>query len=764
MRRIAYQPAEGWLAVALVAVMSLTVGWSLDDPGWVQGNHAWTDFLPIAAVFGAAAGFLGAKSGWPRWAAHLTGAFFAALILPVLTGWSQQPSASPFTSFGAVSDAAVEAWYDLAILRLPVTAQTLHTLLALGILVWAAGQAMAYSVFGHRRPLDAVVVGGLVLIVNMAATGNDQVRFLVIYSAASLFLLVSMHALDERTTWIRRRIGDPSTISRLYLSGGTVFIVVAVLGSVLLMDRAASAPLKGAWTGVDRWLIDLSDDLQAFLPQGGDQRPGPVSFGNQSRVSGRWYSSNATAFTAKVPVLEAGLYWRVGSWDQFNFPNEWQQSTPQTQTDVKAGDSLIAGVKDGPDETNSRKVSLTVTIDGYTEPRLLSPGSPETVDIASRLVTTPDGQFVGVTRSDDATYTVDALLWKVGNDALNASRLRESSTEYRKDIVDRYTTGWEQSLPAGGAALALRDEIWSGLKSRTPFDFAKAIETRLRNDKEFEYDPNVVDLPCNRDGLAECFADAKRGYCMHFATAMLMMLRSEHIPARLAQGFLPGTVELGTQIETVTMSNAHAWVEVYFPGYGWQPFDPTGGAQGSEALGAALPAGVPSGSATPKPSSSIKDSDTPRPSFEEPDDGNQNLGGVITRPGNPTMLILTAVLLMLVVGGLSAILWWRGPRGEVTPDSAWGTVGKLAARFGFAPRPTQTVYEYASTLGTVVPVAKADLETVARAKVETAYARKHLSHERLRGLREANRRLRVNLLRLVLRRRPRGVRGIRPTR
>jgi hypothetical protein len=203
---------------------------------------------------------------------------------------------------------------------------------------------------------------------------------------------------------------------------------------------------------------------------------------------------------------------------------------------------------------------------------------------------------------------------------------------------------------------------------------------------------------------------------------------------------------------------------VYFPGYGWQPFDPRGGALGSVALGAALPAGVPSGSATPKPSSSIKDSDTPRPSFEEPDDGNQNLGGVITRPGNPTMLILTAVLLMLVVGGLSAILWWRGPRGEVTPDSAWGTVGKLAARFGFAPRPTQTVYEYASTLGTVVPVAKADLETVARAKVETAYARKHLSHERLRGLREANRRLRVNLLRLVLRRRPRGVRGIRPTR
>ena len=74
------------------------------------------------------------------------------------------------------------------------------------------------------------------------------------------------------------------------------------------------------------------------------------------------------------------------------------------------------------------------------------------------------------------------------------------------------------------------------------------------------------------------------------------------------------------------------------------------------------------------------------------------------------------------------------------------------------------MYEYASTLGAAVPIAKVDLETVARAKVETAYARKHLSNDRLRGLRDANRRLRVNLLRLVLRRRPRGVRGIRPSR
>ena len=423
-------------------------------------------------------------------------------------------------------------------------------------------------------------------------------------------------------------------------------------------------------------------------------------------MSGRWYQSDATAFTAKPPPLESDLYWRVGAWDKFVFPNAWDQSTPQTQTEVKAGDSLLEGVEDAPDETNAKSLSVPVTLEGYNEPRLLSPGSPATVTIPATLATTPEGQFVGVARSDQTSYTVTALIWKVGTDALNAARLREASVDYPQDIKDRYTTGWEQSLPVGGAAMALRDEIWSSLQSQTPYDFAKAIETRLRNTDEFQYDANVVDLPCNSVGLVECFAAAKRGYCMHYATAMVMMLRSKDIPARLAQGFLPGKLDLGTGIETVTMSNAHAWVEVFFPGYGWQPFDPTGGAQGSEPLSGALPVGVPSGSATPKPSSSIKDSDTPRPSIEEPDDADQNLGGVITRPGNPTMLDPDGAAADARRGGLAAIVWWRGPRGEVTPDSAWGTIGRLAARFGFGPRPTQTVYEYASTWAPSCPSRK----------------------------------------------------------
>jgi hypothetical protein len=113
------------------------------------------------------------------------------------------------------------------------------------------------------------------------------------------------------------------------------------------------------------------------------------------------------------------------------------------------------------------------------------------------------------------------------------------------------------------------------------------------------------------------------------------------------------------------------------------------------------------------------------------------------------------MLLLLVVGGLAFAMWQRGPRGATTADAAYGMVTRIASRLGFAPRPTQTVYEYAGTLGDVLPDVRPELETVARAKVESVYARQVLDGERLDGLRAAQRRLRVALLRLVLRRRNR---------
>ena len=111
------------------------------------------------------------------------------------------------------------------------------------------------------------------------------------------------------------------------------------------------------------------------------------------------------------------------------------------------------------------------------------------------------------------------------------------------------------------------------------------------------------------------------------------------------------------------------------------------------------------------------------------------------------------------MGGLVFIAWQRGPRAPQEPDRVYGGVVGLARRFGFGPRPNQTVYEYAGGLADILPSARPDLHTVALAKVEVAYGRRTLEPARIDALRQAQRHLRVVLLGLIFQRAERRARG-----
>ncbi len=79
--------------------------------------------------------------------------------------------------------------------------------------------------------------------------------------------------------------------------------------------------------------------------------------------------------------------------------------------------------------------------------------------------------------------------------------------------------------------------------------------------------------------LLDFLVNTRRGFCQQFAASMAVMLRSIGIPARVAVGFTAGTFDDETDSLRVTTENAHAWVEVLFPGYGWLTFEPTPGRQ-----------------------------------------------------------------------------------------------------------------------------------------------------------------------------------------
>ncbi len=106
------------------------------------------------------------------------------------------------------------------------------------------------------------------------------------------------------------------------------------------------------------------------------------------------------------------------------------------------------------------------------------------------------------------------------------------------------------------------------------YDRALAIETYLRS--HFQY---TLQMPRTvpHDPLANFLFERKQGHCEYFASSMAVMLRSLGIPTRLVNGFRTGEFNDLTSQYVVRASNAHSWVEVFFPGYGWIAFDPTPG-------------------------------------------------------------------------------------------------------------------------------------------------------------------------------------------
>lgn len=106
----------------------------------------------------------------------------------------------------------------------------------------------------------------------------------------------------------------------------------------------------------------------------------------------------------------------------------------------------------------------------------------------------------------------------------------------------------------------------------TRYDAARALESWLSGGLEYSLD--VADGR-HDDPLAAFLFEGMPGHCEYFATSMVVLARAADIPARFVTGYLRGERSRFASLYTVRQSDAHAWVEIFFPGVGWVPFDPT---------------------------------------------------------------------------------------------------------------------------------------------------------------------------------------------
>jgi transglutaminase-like putative cysteine protease len=129
--------------------------------------------------------------------------------------------------------------------------------------------------------------------------------------------------------------------------------------------------------------------------------------------------------------------------------------------------------------------------------------------------------------------------------------------------------------------------------TRTPYDAVEKLQRWFLSPGTFRYSNHPAFVS---PALVGFVTRTHAGYCQHFAGAMALMLRYLGIPARVAVGFAGGSYDQAQNLWNVSDREAHAWVEVWFKGYGWLPFDPTPAAPG--AAPRETQAGVPTAGAS----------------------------------------------------------------------------------------------------------------------------------------------------------------------
>lgn len=149
-----------------------------------------------------------------------------------------------------------------------------------------------------------------------------------------------------------------------------------------------------------------------------------------------------------------------------------------------------------------------------------------------------------------------------------ASELRNAPARYSQEIKSVYL-----SLPHMGRRFELlANEITAD--SDNPFDKTAAVMTYLLQNLSYTL---VLEKGTEAFPLDEFLFGNREGHCEYFATSMVLLLRESQVPARIVNGFLNGEWNAYGDFYLIRESDAHSWVEVFFPGYGWVDFDPTPG-------------------------------------------------------------------------------------------------------------------------------------------------------------------------------------------
>ena len=289
-------------------------------------------------------------------------------------------------------------------------------------------------------------------------------------------------------------------------------------------------------------------------------------FGERMDLRARGQLSDEIAFRVRA---DRPSLWRGEAFDTFDGTG-WTSSSEERLglSRLWEGDALRVPPEAVPSTMTEERITQTFTM-AVDQPNVLL-----TAYAAERVYFPAGGLVVDGDGAIRSPITLDAgLVYSV----VSAPPVTDPAILATAPPVDPSDPALERFLQLPESTpQRVRDLAASIVDGRpTQLDVVRAVESWLQ--RNTAYDLGVPREPAGVDAVDHFLFETQRGFCEHIASAMAVMLRAVGIPTRLVAGFGPGARNPLTGYHEVRFSDAHAWVEVYYAGIGWVPYDPTFG-------------------------------------------------------------------------------------------------------------------------------------------------------------------------------------------
>jgi transglutaminase-like putative cysteine protease len=744
------QTREGKLSFFLLVLMLLSITWSIELAGWVEGLYV----VEWSALCGLFLGFLMTRLGWPRAVSHLTSILLGALVAVAVVGRFSAPSVGWRDGIGVVAY-HFDGWLRVLV-SARSSADSVTFVLLMTIVGWWIGYVCAWMVFGAHHVWQALALSGGAMLLVAYGSPPEVAPFFVLFIFCALLLVVRVYVYTQEESWERRSARYDRDMTLHFLRDGGLLVLALVLIVWVVPQMSSSSALSDLWLSMEGPWRAAGDEWNRLFSGvlGYSRSYENVPFGQRLALGGPVDLGEEIVMWVGT---EGARYWRGMVYDRYT-GRGWESTDDETVV-VPAGRDLPRE-----DQYEMRKlVEQTVVPNRAGVAQVFQAGQPLNISLPTEIryrlmdagVNGTDDPWSGsasislvktrVPVSVDRPYVVFS-----STSVADVANLREAGDVY-PEWVERYLQ-LPPTLPQRVKDLA----EWIASPYENSYDKSVAIRDFLR--RTIAYRKDVEAPPEERDSIDYLLFDSQAGYCNYYASAMVVMVRSVGVPARLAVGYAGGELDDDIGWYAVRQRDTHAWVEVYFPAYGWVEFEPTA----TEATIVRREGGPDE---APEVRGGGTDSQLDRDLERLRGEEQTVLGGgplpafTSGRSGSPWL----AFLGVAVCGGLGVGAYWYSRRGKAGPASEIGRIYRRMCRYarlaGVTGHVHHTPHEYASLVAEGLPGSAPQVGRIADLFVRDQFAQRPVSVADEQAAKQAWGILRPSMFRALLRRLPELVRS-----